>query len=139
MTTFETFNNIVPAGNHSAILESVDSITGPWGTRLQWKFKVTGGEHSGAIASAFSGAERASLQSNLCRFLCSLEGDEPRAGIARDPDAYIGRPYTIIVTEGDNDSTKVTSFRPHDTAVAASPAAVATGETAATTGEVIPF
>lgn len=116
MATFETFDNIVPAGRYSATLEAVDSITGQWGTRLQWKFVVTEGEHSGSIASAFSSAERASLTSNLCKFLCMLEGDEPRAGISRDPDTYVGRPYTITVTEGDNGSTKVTSFEPREAA-----------------------
>jgi hypothetical protein len=117
MTTFETFNNVVPAGQYSATFESVDSITGPWGDRLQWTFEVTDGEHSGAIASAFSGAERASVKSNLGRYLAMLEGDEPRAGISRDPDAYIGKPYTITVTEGDGGSTKVTDFKPCEATV----------------------
>lgn len=137
MTTYKTYDNTVPEGTYAASLSAIETVEGQWGERLQWKFCVSNGPFSGAITSAFSGSDRPTLKSNLGRYLAMLEGDEPRAGISRDPDAYIGRPYTVTVTASDSGGTKVTSFRPRDTA--SSPTESTAADPAAAKDGAVPF
>ena len=112
MTIFTTTDNTIPEGMYLASFEGVEQIEGPWGTRLQWKFKIAEGEHAGATASAFSGTDNATIKSNLCKFLCSLKGVSPQAGLECDPDDFVNQQYRITVGTTDSGSTKIVSFKP---------------------------
>lgn len=113
MPQFEIYDTMLGPGQYEATFEGIQEIDSQWGTRLQWIFKVRSGPSIGLLTSAFSGADRPSIRSNLGKFLASLEGESPKAGTIRDPGDYVGRVYQITVSEGEQEgSTKVTSFKP---------------------------
>lgn len=110
---FEIYDSALPAGQYEATFEGIQEIDSQWGTRLQWIFKVIKGSASGMLTSAFSGADRPSVRSNLGKYLAALEGEAARAGIVRDPNDYVGLPFIVTVAEGEQEgATKVVSFRP---------------------------
>lgn len=111
MAIYETTTSTVPPGVYRGTLESVEQKEFNWGDRLIWSFRIQGGDEDGLIACAFSGT-RPGVKTFLCKYLASLEGETPKAGIKRNPDEYTGRQYSIVVSETDSGDSKVTAFTP---------------------------
>ena len=122
MTSYTTTDNTIPEGMYLASFEGVEPISGQWGERLCWRFKLAdadvNGDYAGATAAAFSGSVNATIRSNLCKFLCSLKGVPSQAGLECDPDDFVNQQYRITVGETDSGSTKIVSFKPAADSVA---------------------
>jgi hypothetical protein len=105
----------LPAGAYQGVFEGVEPVApnpaNDYGPGLRWKWKITAGEHTGRIAARVTGVRP--TQRNGCGRMLTAVAGTVAPGQTVSPTDYIGRPYMLIVTAGqEGGGTRVESVAP---------------------------
>ncbi len=93
----------VPPGAYAAKFAGYKETTTKKGAALLWQWTIVAGEHNGKTASRFTdppGMIAPSPSNALGRLLAGLAGKPLTAGDSFDPNACVGKSYTIMIAGG---------------------------------------
>ena len=112
---FTVSNSSVPVGRYRCKFLGVEATTHvEYGEGMQWGFEIVEGEEKGRKTLRTTKCE-ATLKNSLGKFLASLKGEKPSAGLEIDPDNFVGKIFDVLVTESQSgESTRIDSFSPAD-------------------------
>ena len=98
----------LPVGVHSCVFKGTEVVSYP-DAGLKWRFVVNQGVYVGLECWHITGFEP--TPKNECgMFLGFLSDRKPSEGLEVDTDVFINLPYYVIITESQDESTRVESF-----------------------------
>lgn len=100
-----------PAGVHEMQLISRDEVTGRWDKpAYKWTFQVKDGKFDGQQATRLTGTELR-LGESLAEFLGEV-GLVCEVGANVDLDDPLGRLFTLVLTAGNGNGTRIAKITP---------------------------
>ena len=107
----------VPVGIYSAaIFDGIEQVPANvekgYKPGFRFKFRITEGKFTGAIASRIPGGQSPTTRNGLGKFLAEMTGQPLADGVRYDIKPLIGKPYTIVVKATDSGGTRVDTVMP---------------------------
>lgn len=108
--TIQASNDFTPVGNYQTTFKGIENIETEHGKAYRWLFETKDGKTISVLAD---GEKPPTQKNKMGRFLSALSGQPLHAGVQVDPDAFVGKPYFVIVGHKDDGvGTKVDTFSP---------------------------
>ena len=100
----------VPIGSYAAKFIEAEQAANDYGEAVVLKFQVTGGEHTGSIATRWC-SPNLTQKSTLFQFVAAMAGRKPEAGEEIDVASFYGTPGMVVVGEAKSgNGTRVETF-----------------------------
>jgi hypothetical protein len=96
----------VPVGSYHARFTGVEAVNNEFGDGLRWNFEITAGTNAGRIVSRTT-AKTPTPRNTCGKLLSGITGKPLTIGGEFELAAFAGRPYLVVVTEGQTGSTRV--------------------------------
>jgi len=95
----------LPGGTHKATFAGIEPTETSRGEALRWRWTLENGTEYAAFSD-----RNPTTKNKVGRWLAALSGKAATEGVSVNPDDYVGRPYLLIVEQGDNGSTRLNTF-----------------------------
>ena len=112
---FKVGSGGVPVGNYSATFigtkEQAANAQKGYGPGIRWEWKITVGPQAGQVASRITGP-LPTPKNGAGKMLAGILGRALKEGEEIDLQAYVGKPYMIVVAAGQQGGTRVEAIMP---------------------------